>query len=108
MAQTGSLSPKTRGAAAATFSSPGGSIDKLWPGAFGIVRLNAAEKGLDIVRVASCSSEIEAKPWRYHPMPTGPTNRIKSVRYVITSATDVRRAREEHSNPIVALARQVV
>src|SRR6185312_10175383 len=73
-----------------------------------IGRLNAAENGLTSERRSRRSSEIDAKPWRYQPNPRGPTNRTSKARYVSTRATVVRRDSDEHSRPIVEVARQVV
>src|SRR5262245_28980555 len=107
MAQTGRLTPATLARASRGESAPG-SAERTCPGVAAIGRLNAAENGLVTASVASRSSDIEEKPSRYHPNPTGPTNRIRRVRYVSTSATEVRRATDEQSRPIVDVARQVV
>src|SRR4051794_35946521 len=108
MAQTGSLSPAIVAAAVAISADSDASLSSGWADALGSGMLNAAENGLAIVIVASRSVEIEEKPSRYHPRPTGPTNRTSRVRYVSTSATDVRRDSAEHNSPIVEVARQVV
>src|SRR4051794_17800539 len=99
-AQTGSVMPAIEGDVA-TGTSFGSSPGEGWLGTRGVGMLNAAENGLTGVRLASRSSEIDEKPWRYHPIPTGPTNRTSRVMYVSTSAIVVRRDSDEHSRPIV-------